>query len=87
MHNCTASTNWFSVTLRQTDKQVPFATSSSIELYEEVHHGNQQKRNTEVALKNAENALVKEKAHVSALRTAIAKLESIIAKLVTNITV
>ena len=62
-----------------TNKQVPFAMASAIELYEEAHHGNQQKRNTEVALKNAENALIEEKAHVAAL-------ESTIAKLGTNIT-
>ena len=58
------------------DKQIPFATSSSIELYEEVHQGNQQKRNIEVALKNAENAFAKEKACVAALESTIAKLET-----------
>ena len=58
------------------NKQVPFATANAIELYEEVHQGNQQKRNIEVALKNAENALTKERAHVAALESTITKLET-----------
>ena len=53
-----------------------FATANAIELYEEVHHRDQQKRNIEVALKNAEYALTKERAHVAALETTIAKLET-----------
>ena len=40
-----------------TNKQVPFAMANAIELYEEVYHGDQQKRNIEVALKSAEYAL------------------------------
>ena len=59
-----------------TNKQVPFATANAIELYEEVHHRDQQKRNIEVALKNAEYALTKERAHVAALESTIAKLET-----------
>ena len=69
-----------------TNKQVPFAMTNAIELYEEVHHGDQQKRNIEVALKSAEYALTKEKAHVAALENTISKLETTIAKLGTNIT-
>ena len=45
-----------------TDKQVPFATANAIELYEEVRHGDQQKRNIE--------------AHVATLETTIFKLET-----------
>ena len=51
------------------DKEVPFATANSIQLYEEVHQGNQQR-------KNIEAALVEEKAHVVALEDTITKLET-----------
>ena len=51
-----------------TNKQVPFATANSIELFEEICKENQQKKNT----KDAENALAKEKSSIAMLETTIA---------------
>ena len=54
------------------DKQVPFAIANSIELFEGICKENQQKKKTEDALKDAENALAKEKGSIATLETTIA---------------
>ena len=58
------------------DKQISLATANTIELFEEVCRGHQQKMSIETALKNTESSLAEEKSHVSALENCLAKEKS-----------